>query len=1443
MNETISKVVYSILDNGNMIGNCVVIKKNDGDFYGITAGHVLFDDKNEFKPLYEHTDDLRIENGSLKYKINSILTDDDFARSYELAVFKIEGIVQNLPAIDICTRPNTEQYKFRLHGAIPNYGFNTWKNLEYDISFEVPYQGGYNVQIDKASLEDNEFNHGAEWMEGVSGSGLFVENTLKPTCCGILIEIPNKGNLGRLRLASFDCLQDCFDHILPYEDLGNRYLSKCDLDVSLQNSFLKNIIKNDKIIPLYYEYNRSNGEYELEIFLDIKRNTLEEIFKDCFKDNDVLVITGNPGSGKSEELKRFAIQLWEESDDFIPVYRNLRNFTINHTFEQYTDFSEIEKYDKIIFILDSIDEMSEIQHFIKLFNVFREDQTLKGRSVKYILSCRSNTYRKFSFPDQFAHKMIKLSTLIPEKYIQILSTTYGVDLKINELNKLQHELLSTPFFVRLFALYYKEKKCLPTNRNEIWNLFIDSTFNEHTKKFLTREEVFKQEIISNLKKIAFINELMQKNYCTEDELYEVFNKDYKSFIENPFFDSESDEYGNWVFTHRQIQEFIVSKVLSELSFEQLKAILLIEDTTLHPSYFNVVSFLMDQLYADQAKQTQLIELFIEKELDVIFKSDSDRISEQTKIQIFQKYFIEECENKSQWIGGSLSTDEIANFGNNEENFLFLLKYAGLSGKHFRARISAIDLIQKMDLPLSKTEYVKDSLLLILNNVEEPINIRTAILYCIMEFKFHEGNTTLINDIFDIFRENEDERIKHALLGLILNESNIDDWFPFILKEFESQKDYDLSGNKYLLEEAVLKLKIKHHFIQIISLHWKSIDKWNDEYFVPKLIERYNQFSIGNEEKQIIELLDQIGEGDNYYFSQGEFTLRKIINENKVQLIVFSYFIEKNKFSESKWFLATMANEECIQFLIDSVDEYAIELHHLEGFRNILLSHNNYACAKYLEDGIKLIGINFIEKIPEPDYREVLNQNRKKTKQENFDLLFNNEGLWDKVNTIFTTYDTSQFSHQSVRAIERKFNEENKYSLELPEEINVLLSLTFKYRPYITIEFTKSKIEEPIFILNRIKESLEKNYFKQKDIEISESKKQQIIDLVKRASSDLDINDLILHRNDGFSFETADKQDRYNSLKTIMVFYSSEIFDFDLDKGFLLDAIEYFDIEKSDNLSNKFSDFLKSINDEKAVNERIIENLSKDLFPFSFSRHAFFALENNMFQTYPFIDRYFRNNKSIYPGDKLFHYYVELTKDYEMLKFHCEDLTTVSGWTCIELLLELDYAKHKEFCQQKSKQYLDTEEMKDYNEKALRILFKTNHEDALDYLMTRFDAYSMSRISHVSYKDYSVLKNNDYNKLRELFELTFDPAKDRFELSSNQSFFNTYLANLSKDQDHYQQIKAMLDNIAEENRREGEDVFLFYANSIMDTLKKNHINAMSKPMDFKSAFAKMQEVIQ
>ena len=397
-----------------------------------------------------------------------------------------------------------------------------------------------------------------------------------------------------------------------------------------------------------------------------------------------IILLGNPGTGKTTELKNlFKVLLNNmERSGTVPFYVSLKYFRKSSHFEDLINLDNWKKLPQVVFILDGLDEIVDIKDFISELGLFiAKNSTL---NIRYIVSCRTNIY------DRYLVKIpgFELFTLEPLNFDQaksLLKNNFSWDISGSPIEDEIYNNINTPFFLKMLGDYYNDKGKEPTTKSEIWKHLVDNTIKRHSERPNIRANLNKPKLKKSLKLVSVVMELMMRNYISDDELYELFDNYCNEFKENPFFEPNGN-LDNFSFTHRQIQEYFVSQCLLNLPFEQIIDFIKIKSTnSVHPTIINSLTFTIDLMDETTTTFKKLIDWLQKNQLDVLIKSEPNRLKNVLRINVFQAYFKDNCIDKTLWINTNktFSVIELAKFGDLPENFDYLISIADNKSSHRR----------------------------------------------------------------------------------------------------------------------------------------------------------------------------------------------------------------------------------------------------------------------------------------------------------------------------------------------------------------------------------------------------------------------------------------------------------------------------------------------------------------------------------------------------------------------------------------------------------------------------------------------------------------------------------------------------------------------------------------------------------------------------------------
>jgi len=1163
--------------------------------------------------------------------------------------------------------------------------------------------------------------------------------------------------------------------------------------------------------------------------------------------HDKIILLGEPGAGKSFELENLFKKIWsnKENSQLYPFLITLKKYHHSCTFEDLIPNEDWSKLPNIVFILDGLDETAYPHDFISVLEVFINKH--RQRNLKFVISSRTNIYLNHQLKLE-SFKPFKLEPLDIDQINNIILQEEVDNVVLNQEFIDKHPFYTNPFFLVALIKFFKEKDKWLDTESDIWEYYVENELNLYQSKQIKKRNVVIPAEKKRLKQVSLINELQGKVQIDEDNLFRILGETFSEFIDNPFVQKQDNVYS---FTHRQYQEYFTALVLKELSFEELKKVVLIEGLNkVRPGLINIISLMLSLTQEGLFKK--LSTLLIEKDVEILIKSDTLRITIDSKFSIFKDYFNRQCVEKKLWIGtnSAISDKDLAQFADSQESFMFLIDIIKNKDHNHRARISAINLIEEFksidEGELIKTiEYILDS--------GVNLSFKSTTIRLINSLRL-DKRVAFLRKIIDQYPEESNKEWNRSLIAILAELDNIDDFFDYLQREFNwankiiprNESDDVHRGNSWLMTDLILRLNIESNFLELATFYFDDYNLRTNEPFRKNLIEKCLDF----ERKFsgfIVKLLEKIQKREKTRSYQNKEILTELIKRSNKELDAFKImYNEVYPIDIDSSILAKITTEETIDYFVGILEPKDAIKVRLQAYRNMIAYHGERDLAIYLETKLIEKGIDIENKIPtEAEEKKIQNQLAKEV-QENADLLFKNESLIQKIISAIAETGSGIINSQIVRKLERSYYDvKENWFRALGCEFDILFAATHLYHTLTIDDITEKLKNSKRIQIIALKGMLESNKGAQFKFEISVDHKDTIKQWLQKESNDFDFENII--RFDSFNGFTPIRVEDYKFLKSFYYYLDLNDFQESFGQEFLINSIIYYKIEEFEPFSEHFDNLVNRIEDKEALKNSVITNIKAKIFTFPMERMIVYALNNKISEVYPEIFEFLEISTHS-PGDKLFDLYFEKNpeKAKELIEKISLDLSTYKGWSALKELS--NFADKHVYCITRCLNYLQSGQA-EYKSNAMRILFKLNHPSACLYFIEGIGENPLSNIPHKYRADYFVTSEI----LMENFEKLFMPiyqtneTKDQFdrdwEFSDNNTFFTQLITNVLRlslnKVETYEQLKQKLKDVQENST---DDRIIFFANSIIEILKNNYISLMSEPMSFDEALKLSKQIV-
>lgn len=1005
------------------------------------------------------------------------------------------------------------------------------------------------------------------------------------------------------------------DEILNQFDkfiFSDRNLQKIVIDESDRNSYIGAIQAEKHHIRRTL---RGNQKSEDGLYVPISKQ--KTLLSEMRNNKKGIILLGNPGYGKTSELKQLAAEMWNEREATgkVPFFRSLKNFTLSSRIEEFLP-KNFRLISGLVVIYDGVDEIGNITDFSsKLRSLISDNKVLfDSNVVKFVISCRTNIYRKYikNIEDLDIYFLNEVSIY---SGLNFLNAKYNLDMEEQRTfdSYKNREILENPFYLDLLGNYYKTHRRVLTSKVLLIREFVDSRLDhDRTNKFSNDAEFDKERIISYTQKIAFALEAMQKPFLTAGEIKRVANIDEVSLAKNSFL--EENLAGIWSFVLKNIQEYFVASTLCELDFEGIVKIIKIDSETdkIHPTWHNVVTFLLN-LIPDERLYGTLIDWLLDNDFELLFNADSDRISDEIKSKVLQNFFERNCIEDNLWINDLKS---IALFSECGANIEYLLSASKDSNLHRRARMSALKLLSFMDIPKACVEPTKTAVIGIIkeNSAEGYAYLVEDAIYLAKSQRLNE-DSVFFGHIIELLNENDEKEIVRAIVSSVSADclsENIGYFLEILdkatgIKAWNTQSKY---GSLISTKDNIFSLftKIEDGKVLLNILEY-SIDRQKKHRFKESMAKEFSghlkEFFMRNSQfnPDLVRIVsDAVIDGKANHYDDD--LLLGLAVSCSIETQVFDLVIESVEAnSGDRHFLAAIITAGDFEKVLQQYISGYVNYKFLQQFRNVL-SHRDFDMSKQFEDYIEAgSGYVFNEKCSHEELAESSEHWRTKDQKE-FDVLFDSNAIEKQIHKLYDYLDKTELGYKDIDRFYHKYYKNFELQKNVTVHAKQLLYEILRDNYSGNEKLDKADIQKEILdaklkIIQDILNSLPRDG-RSKNIEISEDQKQ----FVKNWCNEKTPLVMQYYAN-RLSLQGDEDCVEYFIFKAIYKF--QKFFLFDMDQELLLNMLWFNSFEKGIR-----TEYLQGIVPVEKVNERIKYNLVQaKLSPSNFCNHLKYCKEKKI----------------------------------------------------------------------------------------------------------------------------------------------------------------------------------------------------------------------------------------
>jgi len=501
------------------------------------------------------------------------------------------------------------------------------------------------------------------------------------------------------------------------------------------------------------------------------------------KENDLIILCGDAGSGKSFELQRI-YQNYISDEEYFPIWVQLKSVS-NDKLNEYISYCKntIDRKTPML-IFDGLDEMqSEI--ISKLISDIGS-AVVGDSEIKVIISVRTAL-------SQTVDGFIQCALVdIDDVGIKLYGQSKGIDAELFYKAICDSECLGLarkPFYLVEMAKLFASTNALPNESDllaqMINNRFFDSDI-KHSNTSLQGESLIENEALLHhtLSEISFFMQV-HKSYTLSNLNYtHIWMLNVRNLLCRTGLLTKSliDNVVYWEFEHNNFREYLAAKYLNQLPFDEIISIIVYDEnrSKLRPAWLNVVAYLLTMQHDDK-----LINWLIANAKDALCDLESDKLSLKNRNELFI-FVMNDAITKQLPIFSLYNVNKLGRYFQSDETVDFMLEILKTSTSD-HAVSSVLQVLQGCDNFFGKEIELKMAILekhLRDTTYEHIVELSLEVLARI----FANDLSNIAAEVYALLSEEKRSRVFGALCELLAKADVVDNYVDNIIKTLISAKD-------------------------------------------------------------------------------------------------------------------------------------------------------------------------------------------------------------------------------------------------------------------------------------------------------------------------------------------------------------------------------------------------------------------------------------------------------------------------------------------------------------------------------------------------------------------------------------------------------------------------------------------------------------------------------
>lgn len=907
---------------------------------------------------------------------------------------------------------------------------------------------------------------------------------------------------------------------------------------------------------------------------------------EALKDDNLILLVGEAGIGKSYELKK----LYDDninSNIFYPLHFSIRNCALSEIRDKIKEYGKYTNDKKVLYIFDGLDEVEpqSRNEFVKLIRTY----FTKHSGKIAVISTRENFYVEIN--DFKKYRLLKINNRKIEDFINnkgVLADDFNS--MVTEL-KCQSEI-RVPFYLSGLINALQRKNAISAEV-DIMEILISARISKDIDKYDTTVDlkIEKYNLMYNLQEIAFAMQLIKQYSLSDHDYQTMFEHNTRSLIRYFGAFSYRTDKKVWEFEHNNFREYLAAKYLNNLSFDEIISIIVYDEnrSKLRPSWLNVVAFLLPM-----QNNSELIDWLINNAKDALCNFESDKITLMNRDQLFIAV-MNDAINKQIPIFTLYDVSKLGRYFQSVETIRFMLKLLKTNENKYTIS-SVLHVLRCCDNFYGKEKELKT--IIIKKTLRDTYNEHIAALSVeVLTRIFSNDLPNLTEEIFGILLKDIRNQVRGALYDLFVEADVVDEYITFIIESIETNtRQYeDISTNRRIAN-ALTKVKDKRGVSAVIGLYGSKklpyIINEKDEIFTyncRKAAELYNQ----GETDILTTMIDSFILMSSKYDKRKCQILKGFFVETKTLPTVFQNMLNRQLRTDSMMFIIENIMDETLEDIL--IAKY---LH-----SDLIDEAFKWYCSRLpidsaifmkLDDAVFKKESERISREPQIDWVKI----NKDGHQKYFNCLFNKELFSKLVGELLFYIDNNDITCEQLISITS--DKIYDFSVVPHERVDLQCVRTAIYHSGIT----KRKVTQffdyivwEVFCVFEMRRMLQ-NY--KKDIVLDENQKLFIEDYLKDQFANINFEDYF-NENQNFIRHLISL-----AIKSEFVFTDEMLLEM------LILPWYFFDSSTSSGRSETLNFVRENIVDHQKLQNKIIENIrNKQLTPNAAQTHILYCLENNL----------------------------------------------------------------------------------------------------------------------------------------------------------------------------------------------------------------------------------------